>query len=184
MVAIEHMFYTLAMRWDNLLAGRDDDGETETAVLPLFPGEAIVRRFKTPLFRGMTFYEVAAKSIINHVPGDRFGFRWTINPLRGCSHACTYCLHGDTPILLATGRTKPLAELRPGDEIYGTAMTGLSRRYVTTVVSNHWSAVKPAYRVTLEGGTQLVTSGDHRFLAEEEWRHVAGTGRTELSAPP
>ncbi|TMK53591.1 MAG: radical SAM protein [Actinobacteria bacterium] len=170
------------MRWDNLLAGRDDDGKTETAVLPLFAGEAIVRRFKTPQFRGMTFYEVAAKSIINHVPGDRFGFRWTINPFRGCSHACTYCLHGDTPILLATGRTKPLAEVRPGDEIHGTAMTGLSRRYVTTVVSDHWSAVKPAYRVTLGGGTELVTSGDHRFLTEEGWRHVAGPGENAAQA--
>jgi hypothetical protein len=171
------MFYTQTMRWDNLLAGQDDDGQTETAVLPLFSGEAIVRRFKTPLFRGITFYEVAAKSIINHVPGDRFGFSWTINPFRGCSHACTYCLDGDTPILLATGRTKPLAEVRPGDELYGTAMAGLSRRYVTTAVTDHWSAVKPAYRVTLEGGTELVTSGDHRFLTEEGWRHVAGPGQ-------
>src|SRR6266700_3446139 len=78
------------MRWDNLLANQDGE-ETETARLPLFPGEAIVRRFKTPQFRGMTFYEVAAKSIINHVPGDRYGFNWTINPFRGCSHACVYC---------------------------------------------------------------------------------------------
>ena len=170
------MFYTQVMRWDNLLADRDDDGQTETAVLPLFAGEAIVRRFKTPQFRGMTFYEVAAKSIINHVPGDRFGFHWTINPFRGCSHACTYCLDGDTPILLATGRTKPVAEVRPGDEIYGTAMSGLSRRYVTTVVSDHWSAVKPAYRVALESGAQLVTSADHRFLTAEGWRHVADPG--------
>jgi DNA repair photolyase len=174
------MFYTAVMRWDNLLAGLnaggDDDGETETAVLPLFPGEAIVRRFKTPQFRGMTFYEVAAKSIINHVPGDRFGFSWTINPYRGCSHACTYCLQGDTPILLATGRTQPLADIRPGDEVYGTETSGLSIRYVKTVVRDHWSTVKPAYRVTLEDGTKLVTSADHRFLAEEGWRHVAGVG--------
>src|SRR5712691_11298192 len=76
------------MRWDNLLADQD---ETETAVLPLFPGEAVVRRFKTPQFRGMTFYEVAARTIINHVPGARYGFNWTINPFRGCSHACSYC---------------------------------------------------------------------------------------------
>src|SRR5713226_9886034 len=106
------------MRWDNLLAEADGDkdGETETAVLPLFSGEAIVRRFKTPQFRGMTFYEVAAKSIINHVPGDRYGFSWTINPFRGCSHACSYCQAGDTPVLMGDGRTKPLADIRPGDE--------------------------------------------------------------------
>ncbi|MEA2593512.1 MAG: hypothetical protein QOD62_3343 [Actinomycetota bacterium] len=181
------MFYTPGMRWDNLLAGqdagKDDDGETERAVLPLFPGEAIVRRFKTPQFRGMTFYEVAAKSIINHVPGDRFGFNWTINPFRGCSHACTYCLQGDTPILMATGRTKPLADIRPADEIYGTGTSGLSTRFVKTVVSDHWSTVKPAYRVTLEDGTQLVTSADHRFLAEGEWRHVAGVGENGAQRP-
>lgn len=42
-------------------------------------------------YRGLTFHEIEAKSILNHVPGDRFGFSWTINPYRGCSHACVYC---------------------------------------------------------------------------------------------
>lgn len=76
------------MRWDNLLA---DSGESETAKLPLFEDEAVVRRFQTPEFAGISFYEVMARSIINHVPGDRFGFNWTINPYRGCSHSCVYC---------------------------------------------------------------------------------------------
>ena len=78
------------MRWDNLLA-EQQQAEEETTHLPLFPGEAVIRRFKTPQFQGMTFYEVAARSIINHVPGDRYGFNWTINPYRGCTHACAYC---------------------------------------------------------------------------------------------
>ena len=39
----------------------------------------------------------------------------------------------------------------------------------------HWSTVKPAYRVTLEDGTRLVCSGDHRFLTERGWKHVIGT---------
>ncbi|HEX2154676.1 MAG TPA: radical SAM protein [Acidimicrobiia bacterium] len=42
-------------------------------------------------YRGLTFHEVEAKSILNRVQGDRFGFGWTINPYRGCSHACRYC---------------------------------------------------------------------------------------------
>src|SRR5579863_642195 len=58
----KRMFYNGDMRWDNLLSGPEGE-ETETTRLPLFPGEAIVRSFKTPQFRGMTFYEVAAKSI-------------------------------------------------------------------------------------------------------------------------
>lgn len=81
------MFYPNHMRWDSLLA----DQELETAKLGLFSEDAVVRRFDTPEFKGFTFYEVMAKSIINHVTGDRFGFNWTINPYRGCSHACTYC---------------------------------------------------------------------------------------------
>ena len=40
----------------------------------------------------MTFHEVQARSIINKVPeASRVPFRWTINPYRGCSHACVYC---------------------------------------------------------------------------------------------
>jgi DNA repair photolyase len=77
------------MRWDNLLA--DVDSEEERHRLPLFADEAVVRSFKTPEFRGITFYEVQARSIINHVPGDRFGFNWTINTFRGCTHACEFC---------------------------------------------------------------------------------------------
>lgn len=49
------------------------------------------RTFDTPHFRGIEFIEVEAKSIINHVPGNYLPFNWTINPYRGCSHACTYC---------------------------------------------------------------------------------------------
>jgi DNA repair photolyase len=40
----------------------------------------------------MTFYELHARSIINKVPEkSRMPFRWTINPYRGCGHACVYC---------------------------------------------------------------------------------------------
>jgi DNA repair photolyase len=49
------------------------------------------RQFDTPEFRGITFIESEAKSIINKVPGNFLPFNWTINPYRGCSHACVYC---------------------------------------------------------------------------------------------
>jgi len=162
------------MRWDNLLANQDGE-ETEITRLPLFPGEAIVRRFKTPQFRGMTFYEVAAKSIINHVPGDRYGFNWTINPYRGCSHACSYCLLGDTPILMADGRTKPLADLKTGELVYGTNRDGRYLRYVPTPVLDHWCTVRQGFRVVLEDGTELIASADHRFLTNRGWKHVIGS---------
>jgi len=141
----------------------------------LFERGAVARSFDTPGFRGMTFFEVHARSVINRVPeASRMPFRWTINPYRGCSHACSYCLAGETPILMADGRTRPLADVRPGDAIYGTVRRGSHRRYVRTTVLDHWQTLRPAYRTTLEDGTSLVTSGDHRFLADEGWAHVAG----------
>jgi DNA repair photolyase len=49
------------------------------------------RQFDTPEFRGITFIESEAKSIINKVPGNFLPFNWTINPYRGCTHSCVYC---------------------------------------------------------------------------------------------
>jgi DNA repair photolyase len=144
--------------------------------LPLFDAPATVRTFDSPEFRDVTFYEVEAKSILNRVPAaSRMPFEWTINVYRGCSHSCSYCLSGETPILTADGRTKPLADVRVGDIVYGTVQSGLYRRYVPTVVLDHWSTIRPAYRVTLTDGTELITSADHRFLTARGWKHVTNS---------
>ena len=38
------------------------------------------------------YLEETCKSALNRVPeASRVPFRWTINPYRGCSHACAYC---------------------------------------------------------------------------------------------
>jgi DNA repair photolyase len=42
-------------------------------------------------YRGLVFHEIEAKTILNRVPGSYLPFDWTINPYRGCSHACVYC---------------------------------------------------------------------------------------------
>ena len=94
-----------------------------------------------------------------------------------------YCVAGETPILMADGRTKPLADIRVGDAIYGTVRSGYYRRYAITTVLAHWSATKPAYRITLADGTQLIASGDHRFLTERGWKHVTGAEHGPLRRP-
>ncbi|MDX6680764.1 MAG: hypothetical protein QOG94_803, partial [Solirubrobacteraceae bacterium] len=75
------------MRWDNLTIEQD-----ERARLPGHRDPAAIRRFDAPEALDMRFYEIHAKSAINRVPeASAMPFRWTINPYRGCSHACVYC---------------------------------------------------------------------------------------------
>ena len=60
--------------------------------LPGYRDEAIVRHFDAPEAVSTRFYEIRAKSILNRVPeSSAVPFRWTINPYRGCTHACIYC---------------------------------------------------------------------------------------------
>src|SRR5437764_1948401 len=98
--------------------------------------------FDTPGFRGIEFIEVEAKSVINRVPGKFLPFNWTINPYRGCSHSCTYTEVGETPVLMGNGRVKPLADLRVGDEIYGTIAGSRYHFYTKSRVLDHWQVVK------------------------------------------
>jgi DNA repair photolyase len=115
-----------------------------------------------------------ARSIISRNDSPDVGFDQSINPYRGCEHGCIYCVHGDTPILMADGTTRRMAELRVGDAIYGTRREGWYRRYVKSRVLAHWSVIKPAYRVTLADGTELISGPDHRFLTERGWKFVTG----------
>jgi DNA repair photolyase len=75
------------VRWSNLSLEID-----ERARLPGYREDAVVRHFDAPDSITTRFYEVRAKSVLNRVPeASRMPFRWTINPYRGCSHACAYC---------------------------------------------------------------------------------------------
>ncbi|WP_431075741.1 intein-containing Rv2578c family radical SAM protein [Microbacterium phyllosphaerae] len=158
------------MRWQGQKLG-----DVDAAALPGLENRSnVLRTVTTPDFAGMTFHEVLSKSALNHVPGaSRMPFAWTINPYRGCSHACVYCLSPDTLILCADGRQRPLRSLEIGDEIIGTERQGSYRRYVRTTIQAKWTTRKHAYRVTLADGTELVASGDHRFLTERGWKHVS-----------
>jgi hypothetical protein len=143
----------------------------------------VVEYLGEPPSQQLDVYQDHTKSILAENDSPDLGFRWSVNPYRGCLHACAYCMAGDTLILMTDGRTKPLAELRVGDEIYGTQLVGRYRRYVRTQVLDHWSVIKPAFRVTLTDGRELVASGDHRFLTARGWRHVIddSEGRAHLN---
>ena len=75
------------VRWSNLTL----DAEEQRS-LPGYRDPAAVRRFQAPEALDTRFYEVHAKSVLNRVPErSRMPFRWTVNPYRGCAHACVYC---------------------------------------------------------------------------------------------
>ncbi|GGO61406.1 radical SAM protein [Microbacterium nanhaiense] len=76
------------MRW----SGQSIDAQT--GGLPI---AGLSRTVRTPEFAGMTFHEVLAKSALNRVPeASSMPFSWTVNPYRGCSHACVYCFARST----------------------------------------------------------------------------------------
>lgn len=84
------------MRWDG-----------QKRAVGALPGLALVghqRSVRTPEFAGVTFHEVHARSALNKVPdASAMPFRWTVNPMRGCLHACTYCFARPTHEYLGLG---------------------------------------------------------------------------------
>ena len=120
------------------------------------------------------FYRDPTRTIIATNDSPDVGFEASVNPYRGCEHGCVYCAWGGTEILMADGSTRPLADLSVGDSIYGTRRHGWYRSYVKTRVLAHWETYKEAYRVMLHDGTELIASGDHRFLTWRGWKHVTG----------
>ncbi|MBL3685567.1 radical SAM protein [Leucobacter zeae] len=84
------------MRWSSqsasTAAGSDPAAlpGLELSEVAAVPGH--LRTVRAPEFAGTVFHEVLAKSALNRVPGESsMPFSWTINPYRGCSHACVYC---------------------------------------------------------------------------------------------
>jgi DNA repair photolyase len=66
-------------RWSQLAGSQD--GLFETSKRVVGRGE----------YRGLTFHEIEARSIINKSPPGTPWFGYSINAYRGCSHACVYC---------------------------------------------------------------------------------------------
>lgn len=75
------------MRWS------DQSVEAERSrSLPGYREPAAVRSFDAPEALETNFYEVRSKSALNRVPkASQMPFRWTVNPYRGCTHACKFC---------------------------------------------------------------------------------------------
>jgi DNA repair photolyase len=74
------------VRWNEQLVQEQAAGR-----LPGVDG-SVVRTFDAPEALETRFHEIHTKSALNRVPGgSRVPFDWTVNPYRGCTHACVFC---------------------------------------------------------------------------------------------
>ena len=87
---------SMALRW--ALAENEAGGT-------LFADERVAERHVGKgAYAGMEFLHVNARTVINTVPPESaMPFRHTINPYRGCSHACVYCFARPTHDYLGLG---------------------------------------------------------------------------------
>ena len=115
------------MRWE----GQSVDAADGDALPGLQQVKGLLRTVTAQEFPGVRFHEVAARSALNEVPAaSAVPFRWTINPYRGCAHACVYCFARGTHawLELDTGsyiRVRAAAE--PVIEIAAETATDLLR---------------------------------------------------------
>jgi DNA repair photolyase len=72
------------VRWDEQRVEND-------LRLPGVGDGTVTRTFDVPEAMGINFHEVRARSALNHVPGGNYGFSYTVNQYRGCTHACVFC---------------------------------------------------------------------------------------------
>ncbi|HYP45757.1 MAG TPA: Rv2578c family radical SAM protein [Propionibacteriaceae bacterium] len=87
------------MRWQTQLINPDSSAASPLGVPPpLVRVSSLLRSVQTPEFAGITFHEVLAKTALNQVPltSKMLPGAWTVNPYRGCSHACLYCYARNT----------------------------------------------------------------------------------------
>jgi DNA repair photolyase len=81
------------VRWDQQRVEND-------LRLPGVGDGTVTRTFDAPEAMGINFHEVRARSALNHVPGQRYGFSYTVNQYRGCTHACVFCFARRTHVYL------------------------------------------------------------------------------------
>jgi DNA repair photolyase len=143
---------SVALRWR--LVEEEHCGQGE-----LFPERGVLdRHVGTGEYRGLEFLHVRARRVINRVPASsRMPFRWTINPYRGCSHACTYCF------------------ARPSHEWLGLGMgEDFERRIVVKVNALERARVELASRRWAGEAIAMGTNTDPYQRAEGKYRLTRG----------
>lgn len=96
-----------------------------------------------------------------------------------CPMACTYCVSGDTQILMSDYSTKPITEIAPGDKVLGFdeitppwTRTKVRKAEVRNVFHRKASVMK----VKTEDGNELLITPNHRVLTDRNvWENSTRT---------
>jgi hypothetical protein len=111
----------------------DERGRTCDAVQPALFDAPVGREIGVGEFRGLEFVHVQARTIVNRLKTQGpLPFSFTINPYRGCSHACTYCFARPTHAYL---------ELDPATEFDSVIVVKVNavERLRAEIAPNRWS---------------------------------------------
>lgn len=116
--------------------------------------------------------EDATRSILSRNDSPDVGFDVGINPYRGCSHGCAYCLTPETPVLHADMAWRPIGDVTPGDVLVGFdeyPERGRTRKLRPAVVEHVWWSRMSTRRV-VTGEADVFTTDDHRWLQATDSR--------------
>jgi DNA repair photolyase len=130
------------------------------------------------------YYRDASRSVLAENDSPDVGFRFSLNPYRGCEHGCIYCLGPDTPVLYADMRWRAIGNIQVGDVIAGFdewPEPGRTRKLRTAIVEAvRWSR-RPTQRLITDGG-DVRTTADHLWLQAGHLRWTR-TDRLEAGRP-
>jgi DNA repair photolyase len=134
-------------------------------------------------------YRDASRSILAENSSPDVGFRFSVNPYRGCEHGCVYCLEPDTPILYADMTWRPIGAVRAGDVLAGFdehPSPGRRRKIRTSIVEHVIWSRRPTLRLATRR-SDVVTTAEHRWLGanEQRWSRTSelSRGRRLLHVP-
>jgi len=135
------------------------------------------------------FYRDASRSVLAENSSPDVGFRYSLNPYRGCEHGCSYCLAPETPILHADLTWRPIGNVQVGDALVGfdeQVLPGKTRKLRSSIVTDVWWSKSPTLRLVTRR-SDVTTTAEHRWLQARNFRWSAtrqlSPGRTLRHMP-
>ena len=116
-------------------------------------------------------YKLFFEPGLDLAPNESLTRNITFQVTDDCCMNCSYCLTGDTQILMSDFTTKPIKDIRVGDKVmafpeYGDIKNLHSRDYLCeTTVLNTFQRKAPTIAMDIDGNRRLNITKEHKILA-------------------